>query len=196
MIRPVKTLLFAIVAVVSLGVERATANPDVWVGVGITFQFEEHKVTGMTFVWRFDDYYSSRAIQTYDRDRDGDLGPEEVANLRTESFDPLARFDYYVHIWVHGEKRSNVEVEDFAASIEATRLIFQFTVPVVPPADPSEGPVIASLFDKATVVDFRFFESDFLLVKGAMRADCKFRVARGTGAQSDHPQPVTLTCGT
>ena len=51
-----------------------------------------------------------------------------------------------------------------------------------------------SLFDRDNSVDFNFSASDFLLVSGEMGAGCKFSVARGRGAQSGHPQPVTLAC--
>ena len=68
-------------------------------------------------------------------------------------------------------------------------------MPVVPPGDPSEGPVIVSLFDPDNVVDFQFAKSNFLLVDGEVKEGCKFRVARGKGEQSGHPRPVTLTCG-
>ena len=55
--------------------------------------------------------------------------------------------------------------------------------------------MIVSLFDEETVVDFRFAKSDFLLLEGALAPGCRFRVARGKGAQSGHPQTVTLHCG-
>ena len=51
-----------------------------------------------------------------------------------------------------------------------------------------------SLFDHENFVDFSFPESAFLLVSGAMTPGCSFRAARGTGAQSGHPRPVTLAC--
>ena len=195
MFHPVKALLLALVVALSLGVGRVNANPDVWVTAGIIFRFEDARVNGLTYVWRFDDYYSSRAVQTYDSNRDGTFGPQEVARLRAESFDPLTRFGYYVHVWANGEKRKTADIENFTASIEDNHLVYRFTVPLVPSADPSTSPVVASLFDKGTVVDFRFSETDFLLVDGTMGAGCKFRVARGKGALSDHSQVVTLKCG-
>lgn len=191
----VRASLPAIFLASSLGTTPARGNPDVWVEAGIVFEFEEYRVTGLTFVWRFDDYYSSRAIRTHDHDRNGVLGPAEVEALRTGTFDPLARFDYYVHVWARGQKLEGHEVDRFTASVEEGRLVYEFSVPLTPPVDPDDGPMTASLFDEERVVDFRFSESDFLLVGGAMKTGCKFRVARGSGALSGHPQPVTLECG-
>lgn len=191
----VRALLPAIFLASSLGTAPARGNPDVWVEAGIVFEFEDYRVTGLTFVWRFDDYYSSRAIRTHDHDRNGVLGPAEVEELRTGTFDPLARFDYYVHVWARGGKLEGHDVDRFTARVEEDRLVYEFSVPLTPPVDPGDGPMMASLFDGERVVDFRLSESDFLLVRGAMKTDCKFRVARGSGALSGHSQSVTLECG-
>ena len=173
----------------------ALANPHVWVEARITFELEDHRVEALTFAWRFDDFYSSHAIRTHDLDGDGVLGPEEARGLRTGSFDPLARSDYHVHVWVGDAKRDGHEVDRFSARVEGGRLVFEFSVPVTPPADPDEGPVVVSLFDRENEVDFRFAESDFLLADGEVGSRCRFRVARGRGEQSGHSRPVTLACG-
>ena len=177
------------------GAPHANANPDVWVKAGIAYRVEDNKVTGLSFTWQFDEYFSSRAIRSFDSDQSGVLEPKEITQLRAEIFDPLAQFDYYVHIWVTGEKRGNLIIEDFGAAIDGAYLVYRFTVVLAPPANPKVGAVITSLYDKNTVVDFRFFKDDFLLVEGAIDARCKFRIARGKGAQSGHPQPITLECG-
>ena len=143
----------------------------------------------------FDYFYSSHAIRTHDLDGDGALGPEEVRSLRADSFDPLARFDYHVHVWVGDGRREGHEVDRFSARVEDERLVLEFSVPVAPPADPGEGPVVVSLLDSGNEVDFRFAESNFILADGEVKTGCRFRVARGRGEQSGHPRPVTLTCG-
>ena len=115
--------------------------------------------------------------------------------MRSEAFDPLADFGYFVHIWEGEVKRNELEIETFTADIENGLLVYRFTVALTPPADPGSGEIIASLHDESIFVDFRFREKDFLLVQGAMDPGCKFRIARGKGAQSGHRQPVTLYCG-
>ena len=178
-----------------LAVARAHANPHVWVEAVVTFEFEEHRVTGLAFAWRFDEYYSSHTNRSFDRDGDGTLGTAETEALRTETFDPLARFDYYVHVWAGSGRREGHAIDRFAAKIDEDRLVVEFSIPVTPPASPNDGSLIVSLFDPKNVVDFRFAESDFLLVHGEVTPGCKFRIARGKGEQSGHPHPVTLRCG-
>lgn len=178
-----------------LAIVSAKANPDVWVKADIIYQFEDGKLTGFKFNWRFDEYFSSRSIQTYDADQSGKLEPAEVDHLRAEAFDPLAQFDYYVHLWVGREKREELIIEDFAASIDSPNLVYQFSVALTPPIDPKTDTIIISLHDANSVVDFRFFKENYLLIEGTLNPACRFRLGRGKGAQSGHPQPVTLICG-
>ena len=191
----IKALLIVLVSVSLIGKGHIYANPDVWVKAGITYQFEDNLVTALTYIWSFDDYFSSRTIQTYDRDKNGVFGSEELTLLRREAFDPLSRFGYHVHIWADGKKLKNLKAKNFDARIETKKLIFEFTVPLMPSANPKDGPIITSLYDKKLVMDFRFFKKNFLLVNGLMRPNCKFQIKRGKGVQSYHPQPVTLKCG-
>ena len=182
-------------AALSLTATQALANPHVWVETRITFELEDHRVERLRFEWRFDDFYSSHTIRTHDADGDGALGPEEIRALRAGAFDPLSRFDYHVHVWVGEERREGHEVDRFSARVEDRRLVYEFSVPVTPPADPGERPVVVSVFDRENEVDFRFADTEFLLADGEVKTGCRFRVARGRGAQSGHPRPVTLTCG-
>ena len=185
----------AVVALtVALAATEARANPDVWVETTITVAFNERRVGGLDFSWTFDDFYSAHTIQTYDLDEDGTLNSLEVRNLRAETFDPLSPADYFVHIWSGEEKQYGFDVDRFGARIEQGQLVYEFSVDLTPPLDPQAEPVTFSLFDRDIFVDFSFSESPFLLVSGEMTPGCKFRVARGTGAQSGHPQPVTLAC--
>ena len=187
--------LQAAVAVISLTAAPALANPHVWVETRITFELEDHRVERLRFAWRFDDFFSSHTIRTHDADGDGALGPEEIGALRTGAFDPLSRFDYYVHVWVGEERREGHEVDRFSARVEDKRLVYEFSMPVAPSVDPGERPVVVSVFDRENEVDFRFADTEFLLADGEVKTGCRFRVARGRGEQSGHPRPVTLTCG-
>ena len=195
MTRAARGSLAAAVAALSLTATQALSNPHVWVETRITVEFEDHRVEGLRFAWRFDDFYSSHTIRTHDLDDDGALGPEEVRALRAEEFDPLARFDYYVHVWVGDARHAGHEVDRFSARVEDKRLIYEFSMPVTPPADPGQRPVVVSVFDHENEVDFQFADTDFLLADGEVKKGCRFRVARGRGEQSGHPRPVTLTCG-
>ena len=115
--------------------------------------------------------------------------------LRKGAFDPLAEFDYHVHVWVGGEKLEGHAVDQFTARTEESGLVFEFSLPVAPSVDPNVEPVTVSVLDGSNVVDFRFAESDFLLVRGEIQESCRFRVARGSGEQAGHPQTATLFCG-
>lgn len=196
MLRIVTTILSALLVALSLAPPPlARANPHVWVEAWMTFEFEDHRVKTLAFTWRFDEYYSSHTIQSYDRDGDGFLVRSEMRALRAGMFDPLGESDYHVHLWAGGVKREDHEIDRFTARIVEKRLVIDFSVPVTPPADPGEGPVVVSLLDRKNEVDFGFAPSGFLRLMGALKPGCKFRLARGKGEQAGHPRPVTLKCG-
>ena len=179
---------------VSLGATEARANPDVWVETTITVAFDDRLVSGLEFSWAFDDFYSAHTIRTYDLDGDGTLNPLEAKHLRAETFDPLSPAHYFVHVWWGEERYEGLLVDRFAARIETTQLVYEFFMGLKPALDPTEEPVTVSLFDQDRFVDFNFSDSPFLLVSGEMTPGCSFRIARGKGAQSGHPQLVTLAC--
>ena len=194
-LRTVGRLLFAVTIFVVLEFSAAVANPDVWIQAGLTYRIEDGKVTGLSYDWAFDEFFSSRTIASFDANGDGELEAAEIERLRHETFDPLAEFGYFVHVWEGDEKRNELEIETFIASVENGLLIFRFTVALSPPADPGASEFIAILNDESIFVDFQFREKEFLLVQGVMEPGCKFRIARGRDAQSGHRQPVTLYCG-
>ena len=170
------------------------ANPDVWVKSRITYYFEDHLVTQLTYLWNFDDFFSSRTIKKYDRNNDGIFELEEMALLQREIFDPLSQFNYHVNIWKEGNKLNKIMAKNFKARIETKKLIFEFSVPLMPPANPGECPLITSLFDRKLVLDFSLFKKKFLIVKGFMRPSCKFQIKRGKGSQTNYSQILTLKC--
>ena len=191
-----KQLLLATVAGIMSGfVSPAHANPDVWIEAGVTYRFDGGMVTGMTYDWKFDAFFSSLTIDVFDTNANGTLDPIEVEQLRAETFDPLDAYGYHLYIWEAGERREEFRIESFSAEVEDMRLVYRFTVAIDPPADPRAGAFITSLHDPAIFVDFAFREADFLMVEGEMGADCGFRIARGEGDLSGHRQPVSLKCG-
>ena len=194
MVTLVRSWMLLVALTVPLAMAEARANPDVWVESTITVAFDEQRVSGVGVTWAFDDFYSAHAIQTYDLDRDGAFNPQESRNLRAEAFEPLSADDYFVHVWSGEEGREGLVVDRFAARIEETQLVYEFFVTLTPPLDPKDEPVRISLFDRDNFVDFSFADSAFLLVSGEMTPGCRFSVARGKGAQSGHPRPVTLAC--
>ena len=170
------------------------ANPDVWIKARITYYFEDHLVTQINYIWNFDDFFSSRTIEKYDSNSDGIFQSEESLLLRREIFDPLSQFNYHVNIWKEGEKIKKIVVKNFKARIETKKLVFDFTVPMMPSVNPTESSLINSLFDKKSVLDFSLFKKKFLRVKGFMRSDCKFQIRRGKRSQN-FSQFITLKCG-
>jgi len=193
MLNKIIAILLYLFCVCFVGRAYIFANPDVWVKARITYFFEDHLVTQLNYLWKFDDFFSSRTIVKYDRNRDGIFESEELALLRREIFDPLSQFNYHVNIWKGGNKLKEITAKNFKAIIEAKKLVFDFSVPLMPPVNSEEGPLITSLFDKKLVLDFSLFKKNFLMVKGFMRPSCKFQIKRGKRSQN-FSQILTLKC--
>ena len=196
MIRNIKRSIKAGLAGILLALAGpADANPDVWVKVSLTYHIADDRVTGLSYRWRFDEYFSSRNIEIYDVNDNGHFDDNEIDQLRRESFDPLAQNGYHVHVW-HGEAAySGLDAGKFTASTDNTALVYEFHLALQPAAELSAGPVSASLLDRENVIDCRFVKQNFLLVDGNMPAGCKFQLRRGKGSRAGHPQVVTLECG-
>ena len=193
MLKNIIALLLHILYVCFVGKGFIYANPDVWIKARITYYFEDHLVTQLNYEWSFDDFFSSQIIVNYDVNNDGIFQSEELVLLRREIFDPLSQFNYHVNIWKEGEKIKKIVVKNFKARIETKKLVFDFTVPMMPSVNPTESPLINSLFDKKSVLDFSLFKKKFLRVKGFMRSDCKFQIRRGKRSQN-FSQFITLKC--
>ena len=180
---------------VSLAAAEARANPDVWVEATITVAFDDQRVSGLGVFLGI-----RRLLQRPHRPKPTIwTGTGRSILWRSKICAPrrsiLSRTPTISFTFGRGTKNARVTTW-IALRRESKKRSSStsFSVALTPPLDPKEAPVTVSLFDRDNVVDFNFSDSAFLLVSGEMSPGCSFRVARGKGAQSGHPQPVTLAC--
>ena len=172
----------------------AFANPDIWVQSKVTYRLEKESVVGLALEWRFDQYFSSRTIETIDEDGDGAFSESEAARMRQEIFDPLSENDYHLHVLSDGAPR-DFSVVAFEPAIDNDRLLYRFAVELGSPVSYRREALVVSQYDERVVFDFSFVERDFLLIDGPLAAGCKFRIGRGRGALSGHDKTIALVCG-
>ena len=183
--------LFLILAM--LAPQAARANPDVWVTWQATYLTEPGQVTGIAFEWRFDEYFSSNALEYFDADSNGSFSPEEAAQVETDAFESLSEYGYYLTV-LAGEEISSVSVDDFEPTVDEGILVFRFQIGFEKPVAYLEAPMILSLRDEELFFDFDFGKGQFLQVKGPFDPACKFRVGRGEGLLEGHKKTVRLLC--
>ena len=171
----------------------ARANPDVWASYAVVYRLEHRTAVGLTLEWRFDPFFSHRAMTAFDENGDGAFDGDEAGRLEAELVEPLARRGFYLHVLAGGEPRA-FSLATFEPALEGSSLVYRFTVDFEPPVPYAREPLVVSLHDAEVYYDFAFAPEDFLLVQGMLEPDCGFRVGPGTGPLSGHRRTITLAC--
>ena len=76
----------------------ARANPDVWASYAVVYRLEHRTAVGLTLEWRFDPFFSHRAMTAFDENGDGAFDGDEAGRLEAELVEPLARRGFYLHV--------------------------------------------------------------------------------------------------
>ena len=171
---------------------RAIAHPDVWVTVQYQVSFSEAGLTELNLIWTYDVFYSSRAFNRHDLDRDGAFSQEESRALQEAVFDPLAENGYFVR-FSQGDTAKNLRLTRFEPMVAGDRLAVGFTLVPDDPVAYREAEVAMTTFDDK-VFEFSLAEEDFLTVTGAFDQTCRFRVQAGAGPLEGMPQTIALIC--
>lgn len=154
--------------VLALTAGPALAHPHVFVTVTATVEYANGVPTGVRHDWRFDDMFSSYAVQGLDTDGDGKLSREELADLADVNVQSLKEFDYFTFAKVGGK---NVPLEPPAPGYwldhDGTALTLHFTLPM--PSVPPEARhgMRVEVYDPTYFVAFTFAETNPVRVAGA-----------------------------
>ncbi|MDX6807180.1 DUF1007 family protein [Terrihabitans rhizophilus] len=152
----------------ALGAGPALAHPHVFVTVVTTVEYADGLPTGVRHDWRFDDVFSSYAVQGLDTDGDGKLSREELADLADVNVQSLKEFDYFTFARVGGK---DVPLEPPAPGYwldhDGTALTLHFVLPMpnVPPE--ARNGLRIEVFDPTYFVAFDFAEKDPVHLAGA-----------------------------
>ena len=171
----------------------AMANPDVWVKVKYTLNFDETSLTGLKIDWLFDPFFSNRAIQQFDKDRDRQLSDAEVAALRAEFFDHFEDKKYFLHVLVP-DTPAPMRNESFLAKADAEQFALSLVLVPETPIAYRNGPVIIGTYDDAIFFDFTLADEDFLRVEGPFDPACRFQIRPGDGPLTGQKQAIALLC--
>jgi ABC-type uncharacterized transport system substrate-binding protein len=76
----------------------AVAHPHVWVEVQATVLIENGAISGIEQRWTFDEFYSMQAGDGLDKNNDGKLDHEELAELAQVNMEGLKEFDYFTEV--------------------------------------------------------------------------------------------------
>lgn len=162
---------------------EARAHPHVWITSVTTFLFEDRQLTGMRQRWRFDEFFSSYVIDEHDADGDGVLDEAEITAIRENAFSNLHEYGYFTHVRLDGEPLRMDRVLDFTASIEDEVLIYEFTLALPEPVDPTAVQFAAGVYDPEYYVEVLLDQHDPVRFAGLPNGACIFDI----GEDTEHP---------
>lgn len=181
-------------------VQDARAHPHVWITAITTFVFEDRQLTGIRHRWEFDEFFGSYVIEEHDADRDGVLDEAEIAALRDNAFANLRDYGYFTHVRIDGEPLSLDQVLDFTASIEDGVLVYEFTLALPEPVDPSTEQLATGVYDPEYYIEILLDQNDPVRFAGLPSGACIFDISEDTQHPIYYglvyPLAITLQCAT
>lgn len=168
-----KTLAAAIALTVGMGSVETTAHPHVWVGTTAEFQFDASGlVAAVKVIWRFDDLYSTFAIQGADADKDGVTTHAELVALGGENVKFLKEWNYFTDLRIDGTPLDVGDVVSFDNRDDDGILEFSFTLPLDYPVDPRKHRLRMASFDPSYYVAFEIDSAHPATASGPVPEGC------------------------
>lgn len=152
----------------------ARAHPHVFVTVKSTIVYENGVPKAVRHAWRFDDMFSSFAVQGLDTDTDGSLSRAELQALAEVNVTSLKEFDFFTYGKAGSGDLAFAEPVDYWLEHDGKGLTLHFTLPVTT-ATKSDTTRI-EIYDPSYFVSFSLVEGPAVALEGApegCRADAE-----------------------
>lgn len=179
--------LFACLALISallVWTLPAQAHPHVWVTSSSEVVYAaDGAITGVRHSWRFDDMFSTYALQDITAKTKGVYTREELAPLAQVNVDSLREFDFFTFAKAGkaAAKEKFSDPVDYFLEHKDGALILHFTLPFKSPLKTKE--LALEIFDPSYFVGFELAAADPVKLAGAP-ANCKASVQRPGKAAS------------
>ena len=171
------TVCLALIAALGLFAQPAAAHPHVWItSTSELIYGVDGAITGIRHSWRFDDMFSTYALQDIQPKTKGVYTREELAPLAQVNVDSLKEFDFFTFAKTAraAPKQEFLEPTDYFLEYKDGALILNFTLPFKEPLKSKQ--LALEIYDPTYFVGFDLAKEPISL-KGAP-ADCKTSVQR------------------
>jgi ABC-type uncharacterized transport system substrate-binding protein len=111
----------------------AAAHPHVWVNVEAVINFDKGAITSIKHKWSFDELYSAMAVEGLEKNKEGKLGREELAELAKVNMEGLKEFNYFTFPTLQGQELKVTDPTDYWLEYKDEVLSLHFTLPLARP---------------------------------------------------------------
>lgn len=158
----------------SLAATAASAHPHVIVSVKtVVVADASGAIKALRHAWTFDEAFSTFSTQGLDKNKDGKLDREELAELAKVNVESLSEYGYFTDIKSGKTKAAFGPVQDYYLSHDGKALTLHYTLPLAPEAAQNLREARLSVDDPSYFVAFSLASDTPVSVEGPA---CKAKV--------------------
>jgi ABC-type uncharacterized transport system substrate-binding protein len=155
---------------------QASAHPHVWITVETTVLYENGAFAGLRHRWTFDEFYSAMEVEGLDKNNDGKLDREELAELANFYVSGLKEYSYFTFPTVAGQKVTLGEPKDIWLEHKDNVLSLNFTLPFANPVSPTARGFAFSVYDPSYYIALTIDKPDSVRLADGAPKSCKIAI--------------------
>ncbi|WP_206455607.1 DUF1007 family protein [Aurantimonas marina] len=144
----------------------ASAHPHVFAEAKVEIVgAPDGKLAAVRNIWRMDELFSSSVIVDFDKNANGTLDDDELAEVGATVKESIAEWNFYTFVEAGGREVTMAPPDEVLVLWENNQLLMFFEMKAGEPVDLAKDKLAVSNFDETFFVAFDFTsESDFQLV--------------------------------